>query len=573
MRFIATTFALLVIIAASSPFVPAATQAQTSPVTLDISFSTWDTNNPDPQLASSEDDYELSENLFIGLVDAAYGYVQPELAISWTVSADSLTWTFVLRDDVQWVRYDPTTQAIEPMRKVVAADVVYGIKRGCMPNRDETGRNFDYGTLLAKVIAGCDVLNAMPDAGLTDAVVQGDTVKVRAPSDTVVEIDLQAPAGYLGAMATLPIMRPVPPEVVSAEGSAWLDGGQMWTSGPFVMTENTVSQRVFLQNPFYPIATPGNIEQVNLHFIEDGGTAYALAKDGQLDQTRVPQSEFPIVVELPPNMVALQIPSNAVFYFGFNLTKPPFDNVHVRRAFNAMFDRQAFIEQIVGGRGLPMLHFTPPEVSLAPAREEIGVLLDYTYARREMELAGYPNCEGFPQIDIAAYQGAGTWGEFLAYALEEELGCDPALFNNEQLEFSVLTEIIGPDTPADERPHLWTLGWRGDYPDPHGWLYEVLYCRADNPFGRPCSAVDDLLLQAARASHTSQARPYVEIESRLFGPDGEFPILPIFQRASYELFQIWFVGPHEHDGVIGGRHWDAYRIDMAAKLAARNTTD
>ncbi|KAB2852917.1 MAG: hypothetical protein F9K46_18775 [Anaerolineae bacterium] len=347
----------------------------------------------------------------------------------------------------------------------------------------------------------------------------------------------------------------------------------MWTSGPYVMSEDTVSQRVFLHNPYYPIATPGNIEQVNLHFIEDGGTAYALAKDGQLDQTPVTTSELPVVVELPPNMVALQIPSNAVFYFGFNLTKPPFDNVHVRRAFNAMFDRQAFIEQIVGGRGLPMLHFTPPQVSLAPAREEIGVLLDYSYARREMELAGYRDCAGFPQIDIITFRGAGTWGEFLASLAEDVLGCDPALFNNEQLEFSLLLEIIGPDTPADERPHLWTLGWGGDYPDPHSWLYEVLYCRADNPFGRPCSVVDDLLLQAAHASDTSQARPYVEIESRLFGPDGEFPILPIFQRASYELFQAWFVGPHQQDGFIGGRHWDAYRIDMAAKLAARSNTD
>lgn len=571
MRLIATTFALLVIIAVSSPLSSAATQAQTSPVTLDISFYTWDTN-PDPQLARSEDDYELSENLFIGLADMSpYGAIQPELAVSWAVSADGLIWTFVLRDDVQWVRYDPITQTIEPMRQVVAADVVYGIKRGCMPNPDEEGRNHYGGTLLAKVIAGCDVLNAMPDAALTDEVVRGDTVKVRAPSDTVVEIELHAPAAYLVAMATMPIMRPVPPEVVSDEGNAWLDVGQMWTSGPFVMGENTTSQRVFLHNPFYPMVGRGNIEQVNLHFIEDGGTAYALAKVGQLDQTRVPQSELPIVVELPPNMVALQLPVNAVFYFGFNLAKPPFDNVHVRRAFNAMFDRQAFIEQIVGGRGIPMMHFTPPQVPLAPAREEIGVLLDPTYARREMELAGYPNCEGFPNIDIAAYQGAATWGEFLASLAEEVLGCNPALLNVEQLEFGLLTEIIGPDTPADERPHLWTLGWGGDYPDPHNWLYDVLSCRADNPFGRPCSVVDDLLLQAARASDTSQARPYIEVESRLFGPDGEFPILPIYQRATYELFQLWFTGPHEHDGVMSGRHWDAYQIDMAAKLAARSS--
>ncbi|NJO56064.1 MAG: hypothetical protein HC834_06590 [Rhodospirillales bacterium] len=61
-----------------------------------------------------------------------------------------------------------------------------------------------------------------------------------------------------------------------------------------------------------------------------------------------------------------------------------------------------------------MIHFTPPGMAYAPPINEIGVGFNPDYALEQIELAGYPNCEGFPNVEIVTYQGAGTWAEFWA---------------------------------------------------------------------------------------------------------------------------------------------------------------
>ena len=87
---------------------------------------------------------------------------------------------------------------------------------------------------------------------------------------------------------------------------------------------------------------------------------------------------------------------------------------------------------------------------------------------------------------------------------------------------------------------------------------------------RPCTATDDLINAAARETDpAARDQMYREIEEAFFGAEGEFPIAPIFMRLDYALNKPWYTGPFDTDGLFGGAHWDAYNIDMAAKLEAR----
>ncbi|NJO56065.1 MAG: DUF547 domain-containing protein [Rhodospirillales bacterium] len=86
------------------------------------------------------------------------------------------------------------------------------------------------------------------------------------------------------------------------------------------------------------LAGDGNIEVINNPLIEDGGTIFALYQDDQLDTAGVPTAELQAILNDPEFADQLiQIFDLAVFYFAFAHDKPPFDNVHARRAFSALW--------------------------------------------------------------------------------------------------------------------------------------------------------------------------------------------------------------------------------------------
>lgn len=544
---------------------------QDVPVQLDTA-STSEIATLDPALA--EDNISISpiENLFLGLtdVDPITNAVNPELATSWEVNEEGTVWTFTLRNDVMWMRYDPASGEAEALRPVVAEDFVFGIKRACDSRLASV-----YGSIAASVIAGCDVVINTPAEEITDELVYGDTTQVSAPDDQTVVIELQFPAGYFFSMTTMWMLRPVYREAIEEFGDEWTAPGNIVTNGPFFLEENVRGvRRVFVRNNDLPAdlySGDGNIERIVTTLIEDAGTVFALYQDNQLDSSGVPPAEIQNILSDPNYSNELKsIFDFVVYYFGFAYDKPPFDNVHARRAFSAIIDREAFVQQIVQGRGVPMIHFTPPGMSHAAPINEIGVGYNPEYAREQLALAGYPNCEGFPNIDMIAYSGAGTWAEFWAASAERDLGCDPSLINVEQLEFTVLLQVTEPTTPTQDRPNTWTLGWGPDYPDANNWVHDVLSCNVFQRFLRPCNEVDDLMDEAARESDPDvRTELYAEIEEAFFGPEGEFPIAPLYLRSVYTLVKPWYTGPFETDGNIGGAHYGAYSIDMAAKLAAR----
>ena len=71
-------------------------------------------------------------------------------------------------------------------------------------------------------------------------------------------------------------------------------------------------------------------------------------------------------------------------------------------------NRAAFIRDVQNDLGVPMIHFTPPGMFGAPPYDQIGVGYDPDYARAQMAEAGYPDCTGFPPMEIAAFSGGVT---------------------------------------------------------------------------------------------------------------------------------------------------------------------
>ncbi len=535
----------------------------------------------DPQVATDSVSIDYIENLFLGLtnVNPITQEIQPELATSWSYDEATYTWTFHLRDDVPWVRYDPATGETTVIRNVVADDFVTGIRRACDPNNPSL-----YREVVGANIAGCAEVGTLDPANVTPADLE--KVGVAAPDDTTVQITLIGPIGYFYPMSSMWILRAVPGEIVESfgepvGGSTWIQPGNIVTNGPFVLAEWEPGVRqVLLRNPYLPadVQGPGNVERVVETVVEDGGTIYALYQDGQLDITGVPSAELQNVLADPElSKEVVQQVTLSVFYFGFGHDQPPFDNVHARRAFSASVNRELFVSEIRQGRGVPMMHYVPPGMFGAVPINEVGINgagigYDPDFAQSEIEAAGYPNCDGFPAIDVVVYQGAAEWAEFVQAEVENTLGCNPGLFTIEQQEFSVLLRTTSADTPTAERPNMWTLGWAPDYPDANNWVFDAgLHCESSNDFMRPCDEVDDLITQAQTEMDPDvRAALYAQIEEDFFGYNGLHPIMPLFMSAGFYQVKPWLDKPVETDGLFGGEHWDWISVtDQAAQLAAR----
>ena len=188
-------------------------------VTLRLS-TTSEPTTLDPNLA--EDYYSITpiEQMFLGLTNSnnETAEVEPELAESWEISEDGLTWTFNLRTDAVWSDGNPVT----------AQDVEYSVKRAIMP---ETASPYAY---VLYIIKNAVAINqtAVP----TDTY-DIDSLGVTAVDEHTVQFTLEAPASYFLSISSMWTLRPVPSWAIEEFGDAWTDPANIVVNGPYKVTE------------------------------------------------------------------------------------------------------------------------------------------------------------------------------------------------------------------------------------------------------------------------------------------------------------------------------------------------
>jgi len=550
--------------------IPQTAAVAADPITFD-GYSDTDIPTLDPQLGEDVISINYIENLFVQLVnvDLETTNIVPEAATSWEISDDGLTYTFTVRNDIPWVKYDGAGNVVQEAdadglaRYVTAYDFEYGIKRACDPNLGSY-----YSGVIAPQIVGCsEVLNYEDVENIPQELI--DAIGVEAVDAETLVINLAFPASFFMNLATMWPMTATPQWAIEEHGAEWIEAGNIVTSGRFVLEswEPGVS-RSALRNPLFPadLAGSGNVDRTETNVVPDTNTGYALWLNNEVEQSGIPSEELEAhLAEFPDETV--QIADLAVFYIAFRMTKAPFDNVHVRRAFSAAFDRDTYITEVRQGQGIAMTHFAPPGIFGAPPIDEVGIGYDPDFARAEMEAAGYPGCEGFPTVTLLGYSGAATlaWIEFAQAGWSEVLGCDPSLIQVEQQSFADLLATTQLDD--EEAPNMWTLGWGPDYGDENNWVGDVLHCDLTTRMRRTCNETDDLIIQAREESDPdTRIALYRQIEENFFGPEGEVPFFPIFVRIAFVARHSWF---DRTDALFGGQQWYNYTVDVAAQAAAQ----
>jgi len=264
-------------------------------------------------------------------------------------------------------------------------------------------------------------------------------------------------------------------------------------------------------------------------------------------------------------------PRDCQYYYGFSTDKPPVDDVLVRKALSAAVDRQGLIDNVTKGNQLPANTFAPSMIfgSAASDPDIAPWALDYELgkemAAQWMAEAGYPDGEGFPVITLMhnTSEGHAKIAQAIAAMWNDVLGIEVAVENQ---EWAVYLKTIEFDTPVEEMPHVWRMGWCADYPDQNNWVHEVFNADEGSNDTRAVSSKFEELTKAAQVETDPEARKALYREAEKILNEDEARIIPLYYYTTVALTKPWIT--HRTFGEMGGSSFFQWKVDWEAKKAA-----
>ena len=531
----------------------------------------------DPAIATDSDSIFFIRQMFVGLTAFdANANVIPALATHWEVSDDGLNWTFYLRDDIHWVHRNLTTGQFEKLGPVTAHDIVYGVRRSLDPR---TNSSYAY---VLYIIDGAEELNtARPSTPEFESLLNG--LGVKALNDTTVQFTVRQPAAYFPSIAATWVMFPQPQAVIKTWGNNWTEAGLIVTNGPYSLREWTHGVELWLEkNPFWVNANDVQIELFGGPVVAQADTALAMYENNEIDMLTSPPGPLLPLLELDRIRADTQLsaelhvtPSLCTYYYGFVNTNPPFDDPLVRKAFAAAIDRQGLVEEVLKGGQRPAHSFAPPGIfgSVAGDTSVGGFLVQSHYpdqlAQAQMWLAqaGYPAGAG---LDITLSYNASEAHAQIAQAIWMmwQAAFPEAKITIESREWADYLSVLRPDSPDEDKPDIFRMGWCADYPDQNNWVNDVFNSKSGSNYAKYYNPQFDALVERAAFEPDPANREmlYHQAEDILISQDTA--IIPLYYYTDNRLYKPWLtnVAPNP----ISGSSIAKWRLDWTARQLARN---
>ncbi len=224
----------------------------------------------------------------------------------------------------------------------------------------------------------------------------------------------------------------------------------------------------------------------------------------------------------------------STYYFYFNFSKPPFNNVLVRQAFTAAIDREALVEvakKYGATNPRPATSFTPPETLGRDLYNEVGIPFNPVNAKDFLAQAGYADASKFPPVTLLINVGGDAAPGFHVKITDEMVK-----MWKQYLGVSVKVEVIDWNTylnriPSNP-PEIFRLGWAADYNDPDNFLREIFTSGSQYNYGDFSNSDFDLLVYRARNSYDPAERQDLYIQAERILCETEAALIPIYHYTS-----------------------------------------
>jgi len=464
----------------------------------------------DVQVARSTQAADIQRDIGEGLFTySREGDVVPAAAERFEMSDDGLTYTFYLREGLRWSNGDA----------VSAEHFVAGMRRLVDPA---------IAAFYAEMLI--DVENA-------EGIIAGDIpvsmLGVEAVDERTLAVRLVRPTAYFTGILTHPSTFPVHTASLEEHGDEFARPGKLVSNGAYVLDAWVPGSLIALKrNEHYWNNDATAIDAVNWHVIVQDTAELNRYRAGELHITNsVPSDSFAQVRQQFGEQLHVS-PFLAVYYLGYNLTKPPFkDNRALRRALSMAIDREGLTDKVTARGEAPAYSWVPTGISgYEPVRMGFSALGNEEreqLARRLYKEAGYS--EENP-LEVELRYNTGDAHRRIVVAVQsmwrEVLGFEATLINE---EFQVLLANM----KEAEVTQVFRSSWVGDYEDPHTFLTLL---RSGNPQNLPqysSAEFDDFMARAGAQTDPEQRRLYLEEAERVML--GDYPVIPLYFYVTRHL--------------------------------------
>jgi oligopeptide transport system substrate-binding protein len=355
---------------------------------------------------------------------------------------------------------------------------------------------------------------------------------VRVIDDYTLEVTIDAPKSYFLAKLTYPTTFVVNSSNVAA-GSGWWR--QPNGTGPFKLKQWQESSLLVLErNELYY----GEVAEVgSVVFQLYGGVPINMYEMGEIDVSgvfiyyvdKVTDEQGPFYQDLTIS------PELSFFYIGFNTTRPPFDDVNIRRAFSHAVNKDKLASLVFRNLVQPADGILPPGM---PGYNEALVGLDYDIeqARELITNSKYGDVSNLPPITITDSGRGGLVSgdlEAIIYEWRQNLGVDVKVRQLEPERF--LYHL------SEEVDEMYSFGWIADYPHPQDFLDVLFHSGTENNHGRYRNPEVDALLDRANVELDSEVSLalYQQAEQKLVS---DAACIPLWFGQNYTLVKPYVRG-------------------------------
>lgn len=464
----------------------------------------------DPATATGQPDLRAIRALFEGLTrpDPKTARPIPGLAERWDISPDLRTYTFYLRTNARWSTGELIT----------ADDVVYSWRRVADPltASEYSGQLY--------FVKNAEAINTGKLKDITQLGIQAldrHTVRVELVSPTPFFLDLCA-------FFTLAI---VPRQAIEKYGDRWLNSRPLPVSGAYLLDAWRLNDKIRLRkNPLYWDAASTATEVVDLLPIESAMTALNLYETGQADiiwdKGLIPSELMDVLSKRPDCHVFDYL---ATYFIRFNVTRPPLNDVRVRKALSLVIDKDRIVRRITRAGERVASTITP--YGVAGYELPAGLGYEPREARRLLAEAGFAEGKGFPTLRYLF--NSNKQNEQIGVELQQmwkrELGIDIQL---RQQEWKVYL-----DSQSRLDYDLSRSSWVGDYNDPNTFLDIFMSQNGNNRTGWK-SDLYDQLMRHANAEIDPAKRAALLQKAEILLVREEVPIAPVYFFSGVNFYDF-----------------------------------